>query len=701
MYLYFYQVFMILSMAVSLFLLVLVWQRRHLPAAPAMISLAVGSFIWTLGFFLEANGNTLAQQLLFGKIGYIGLLIVPPAWLAFSLNYTNVKKFITGWKRVLISVFPFILAILVSTNNLHHLIWYNEHLSASGAFIITVKSYGPFYWVMIIHNYLLVLLGGVIMLRRLFTGSPLFKKQAVFLIIAVVLPVIWNVIYFYNLIPLPRKDLTPMMFAISGLAIVIGVLRYHIFTTVPFAREFIIKQLNDGVFIFDRRNTLVEANPTALAVTGIDNSIIGKKLDELTAASSLFKRIKDAGANNVEITLDAGGKKRIMEIGITPMTIDDNQNVGKLVVLHDITERRKSEEQYRMVTENSADIIYKLNMKDFRYTYVSPSVEGVLGFTDKESINLAVKEVITPESYEKQLRELRKDMADGNFHSTLELDAIHKDGHIVPLEVHCSFVLNEKGEPVEIVGVARDITDRKKMEKQLAMQDRLASIGQLTSSVAHELNNPLTGIINYSSILLKRELPDDIRQDVEAISQEAQRTAYIVKNLLTFTRKQNYEKETVNIIEGIEKVLALHTYEQKVNNVRTVVHADPEMPFVLGNISQLQQVFFNIMINAEYFMLQANKGGTLNISAGKSGNAVRISFKDDGPGISKENLKHIFTPLFTAKEPGKGTGLSLSICQGIINEHGGKIWVESEEGKGADFIIELPAYQEPSAEDEE
>ena len=236
------------------------------------------------------------------------------------------------------------------------------------------------------------------------------------------------------------------------------------------------------------------------------------------------------------------------------------------------------------------------------------------------------------------------------------------------------------------------------MQEQLIMQDRLASIGQLTSGVAHELNNPLTGVIGFSELLLQRELPDDVKQDLKTINDEAQRTARIVKNLLTFARKQPEEKQPLDINESIQRVLELRAYEQKVNNIQVNTRFVPDLPQVMGNNSQLQQVFFNIVINAEFFMLQAHGRGTLTVTTEKAGDCVRASFADDGPGISEENMRRLFIPFFTTKEVGKGTGLGLSICQGIIAEHGGRIWAESELGKGATFILELPAYSKPLQE---
>jgi PAS domain S-box-containing protein len=369
------------------------------------------------------------------------------------------------------------------------------------------------------------------------------------------------------------------------------------------------------------------------------------------------------------------------------------------LLMEEITDRMRAEEQYRLIAEHSADVIYKFTINDERYTYVSPSGERLFGYTEEEALSLKMKDILTPASYEKQRVEFEKDLREGKSTSILELEAIHKDGHVIPVEIHSSLVRDEKGEPVEIVGVARDITQRKKMEEQLIMQDRLASIGQLTSGVAREINNPLTSIVGFSSLLLKRELPEDVKQDVASINEEAKRIAYIVKNLLTFARKQPQEKQPMNINECILKVLELRDYEQRVNNIQVNTHFAPTLPQIMGNDSQLLQVFFNVVINAEYFMLQAHKKGSLTVRTEKVENTVRASFADDGPGIPREDLRQLFSPFFTTKEAGKGTGLSLSISLGIITEHGGRIWAESEPGKGTTFIIELPIYVAPPTQE--
>ncbi|MFZ7104718.1 MAG: PAS domain S-box protein, partial [Peptococcaceae bacterium] len=238
--------------------------------------------------------------------------------------------------------------------------------------------------------------------------------------------------------------------------------------------------------------------------------------------------------------------------------------------------------------------------------------------------------------------------------------------------------------------IFRDITALHKIQGQAIVQDRLASIEELASGLAHEINNPLTGIIGFSELLLAKEWPEDVREDLLTINRQAQRTAKIVKSLLTFARKQTQEKLPVDINKDLQEILDIRTYKREADNINVIKHLATELPVVKGNSSQLKQVYLNLISNADFFMYKAHGKGTLTITTEHSKGFVRIIFADDGPGISKKNLNRIFEPFFTTKEVGEGTGLGLSISKGIIEEHGGSISVESRIGKGSTFTVELP-----------
>jgi len=241
----------------------------------------------------------------------------------------------------------------------------------------------------------------------------------------------------------------------------------------------------------------------------------------------------------------------------------------------------------------------------------------------------------------------------------------------------------------QLLIVISDITDERDKQERIFMSHRQASLGDMAAGIAHEINNPLTSIIALSQLLLEEELPAEMKQDVNTISSEAQRAGEIVKNLFSFARKHAPSKQPIQLNNAIEDVLKLRHYEQTLNNITVECQFDSNLPEVMADYFQMQQVFLNIILNAEQAMAEAHGKGTLSITGEKVDGMVRLSFSDDGPGIPRENLPRVFDPFFTTKEVGKGTGLGLSICYGIVTAHNGRIHAQSEVGRGATFVIEL------------
>ena len=351
---------------------------------------------------------------------------------------------------------------------------------------------------------------------------------------------------------------------------------------------------------------------------------------------------------------------------------------------------RQSEENYKELAESISDIFFALDNK-LRFTYWNKASEKVTGITARKAIGMRLDEIFPKtEDKHKAKAAYKNVIKTGKPQRFVQEYRLQDEDYIFEIKVYPS----QNGVSV----FAEDITQQKKMEQQLVVADKLASIGQLASGIAHEVNNPLTGVIGFASLLLERDIPDDVRGDLEIISKEAKRAANVVKGLLTFARKQETEKTPVDLNTIIQEVLQLRAYEQKVSNIEIITGFAPDLPQIIGNRDQLQQVLMNLIINAEQAMLTAHKRGTLIINTEHVRDIVRVSVIDDGPGISPENMKKLFIPFFTTKERGKGTGLGLSICHGIITEHNGSIYAESEQGKGTSFILELPV---PPEEDEQ
>ncbi|MBI4188865.1 MAG: PAS domain S-box protein, partial [Chloroflexi bacterium] len=350
-----------------------------------------------------------------------------------------------------------------------------------------------------------------------------------------------------------------------------------------------------------------------------------------------------------------------------------------IAVFDVITERKKMEETLRRSEENfrssmdDSPLGIRIVNAEGETTYANRAILDLYGYDSLEELKKTpTKKRYTPKSYAEHQVRMEKRQQGEYVPSNYEITIVRKNGEVRYLEVFRKEVLWNGETQFQVL--YHDVTSLKKMREQLMAQDRLASIGQLVSGVAHEINNPLTGVIGFSELLLKRELPDDVKADLKVVNDEAMRTARIVKNLLTFARKQPQGKEPVDINEQIQRVLELRDHEQKVNNIQVITRFASDLPQVMGNGSQLQQVFFNIVINAEFFMLEAHQKGSLTITTERVGDFVRCSFADDGLGIPRENVINLFTPFFTTKPVGKGTGLGLSICYGIIAEHGGRIY---------------------------
>ena len=242
----------------------------------------------------------------------------------------------------------------------------------------------------------------------------------------------------------------------------------------------------------------------------------------------------------------------------------------------------------------------------------------------------------------------------------------------------------------EVLAILNDITEEREMQEKLAQTDRLASLGEMAAGIAHELNNPLTGVVAMSELLLESETLGDIKKDLESISSEGQRAANVVKNLLSFARSHTLSAQPVKINDVVNQVLDLRAYEHRVNNIAVVTHLDPDIPEIIADRFQLQQVFVNIVLNAEQAMIESHERGNLTVTSEVIKGMIRTSFSDDGPGIPQDIINRIFDPFFTTKDAGKGTGLGLSISYGIVSKLGGRIYAESKPGKGASFVVELP-----------
>jgi len=458
----------------------------------------------------------------------------------------------------------------------------------------------------------------------------------------------------------------------------------------------LVENINDVIFEVDTDGKITYISPAIERIGKYKaDELIGQNfsrfvhLDDMPDLISSFRRVLAGILKPFEFrVLDKDGSIRYARSN-SRQQMQHGQVTGITGVLSDVTEHKQAEEESNFraqLLDSATDSIFVHDF-DGNIIYANEVACKSRGYTKEEFMKMNIRELAVPE-YAAVIEPKLSDFLEAGK-AVFEFAHFRKDKSIMPVEIQSQII--KSGSRKLVLGIARDITERKKMQESLVVTDRLAALGSMAGGFAHELNNPLTGVIGYAQLLLDRkDLSEAVRKDLTGIYEEAQRASEVIKNFMVFALKRPLQMQLSDINSFIKDVLKLRQYEQKNTNIKVKTNFDPELPLVMVGPVRMHQVFLNIIINAEYFMFQAHKKGTLTITTESKGDIIRASFADDGPGITPENLGQIFNPFFTTKEVGQGIGLGLSICHSIVTEHGGNIYVESEPGKGATFIVELP-----------
>ena len=276
----------------------------------------------------------------------------------------------------------------------------------------------------------------------------------------------------------------------------------------------------------------------------------------------------------------------------------------------------------------------------------------------------------------------------------LELRVRRSDGSMGHFSISLSPMRDESKQVNSVVVVMTDITDAALLQAKLSHSEKMATIGQLVSGVAHEVNNPLAAILGFTDLLLENpNIPEAAREDLKIILQETQRTKEIVQDLLSFARQRPAQREPVHVNAILRQTIKLRSYDFSSHGVEVVEEFDEGIAPTLGDAQQLQQVFLNILNNAYDAIQESGNYGKILIRTRRTQDSVEVAFIDNGIGVTEP--ERIFDPFFTTKQVGKGTGLGLSICYGIVRAHGGEVlcWNNAQES-GSTFVVRLPLTSE-------
>jgi PAS domain S-box-containing protein len=385
------------------------------------------------------------------------------------------------------------------------------------------------------------------------------------------------------------------------------------------------------------------------------------------------------------------GEERDVSVSSGPFRVN-GALIGTVATLRDITDPKRaqdtlarSEARYRHLVESASDAIVTLDANG-RFTTVNHAAENISGYKREELVGQWFAPMLPDDDLPKALAHFQQALSGET--GLFESQFYRKDGEVRTISI--TYSTPQKDE--EVLCLIRDVTDQKMLQEQLIQSEKMSAIGQLVSGVAHELNNPLAGISAFAQLLLaEKRFPPDQRTAAETIYSEARRASRIVQNLLTFARQHKAEKIPTAINQVLDDTLELRGYELRVRGIDVRREYDESIPETMADAHQLQQVFLNLITNAEQAMEQRDgHHHRLTVRTRRGSDAIRIEIEDTGAGIPANLIERIFNPFFTTKPTGSGTGLGLSISLGIVREHEGRIWAENPPHTGARFVVELP-----------
>ena len=477
----------------------------------------------------------------------------------------------------------------------------------------------------------------------------------------------------------------------------------------------LFQRVDQGICITSKQGNVLDCNQALLDMLGYESKEDLLAMDvtqDLYADPDDRKKFQEiieheGHVKNFEVKFK---KKNGDKVPIL-MTAHGKQNdLGEVIeyqgLIIDISERIRIEQELREkhgflsnLLESSVDCILVANMKG-KILFFNKAAEKLTGFREAEMVeNAHITKLYSQEKAREIMRELRSNDHGGQGKLDSYKGIIYgKNGEEIPVSLSASIVY-EGGQEIASLGIFTDLREKIKIEKELQetqvrllQAEKMASLGSLSAGVAHEINNPLGGILIYASLLLEEfeEKNDTKAEDLKKIVAEASRCKEIVKSLLEFGRQTESKVELLDINKAIIDGLFFLENQVLFHDVSITKKLDSSLPPIEGNPNQLKQVFMNMMVNAAEAM--TDQKGTLTITTGKSADlsTVFISFQDTGMGIPAQVQPRIFEPFFTTKEIGKGTGLGLSTSYGIVQSHHGNIEMESEVNVGTVFTILLP-----------
>jgi two-component system, NtrC family, sensor kinase len=473
-------------------------------------------------------------------------------------------------------------------------------------------------------------------------------------------------------------------------------------------RENLIENSPDAIVCVRKGGAILIFNSAAERLMGYSkHEVIGKMnivdLYPIGLAKKIMKdmRSRDFGGPGILqkrelVVVDKSGAEIPVYLSAA-ILYQGGQEAGSVGIFTDLREIKKLEKELlrtlqlrdNLIENSPSATIYV--RKGGEIAIFNTAAEKLTGYSKEEVIGkMNISQFYLPGEAKRIMREMRSDDYGGpGVRVRRDMVVVDKNGQEIPVRLYAGIVY-EDGKEVGSAGIITDQRERKALERQLMRSEKLASVGRLAAGIAHEINQPLTGVLTFAHLLKKKFRDDEpTRKDLETIVRETTRIRGIVQGILDFARETPMEKLPVRVDEVLDRTLEIIVHQQRFFGIALTREYDPNAPEVVADSNLLEQVFMNIILNA----VEAMRGsGSLIVRTRGSADWIEVDFADTGCGMPEEMLDKIFDPFFTTKNSteGMGMGLGLAVSYGIVNSHNGDILVSSEVGKGSTFTIRLP-----------
>jgi PAS domain S-box-containing protein len=707
-----YTILLTFAALISASLVVIILKQRPNLGTRSFSVLMAAVSLWAFVSIFEVCSQDTNTKVFSYLIKFVFIVFVPGSWLTFSLYYSNrLRKFEYSYLLVL-SIIPSITLLMVATNQFHQMIFTRFEIVDVNSYRLLYPYFGPVFWVHVFYSYCLLITGFVFLAKHLIDTPTHYQRQVTYLLVGGLVPWISNITFIFKIVPLSYFDFTPVAFSITGVLFLLGILRYKLLDIVPIARDVVIQNMKDGVIVVDDNGNIIDLNHTARRLSGIkEYHAIGATAEQIIPWWSNLKQHRASGKKDQPILeLDDGNQIRFLQLNQSAL-FNRDKPLGFMLTLHDVTATklaeqamRESEERFKSLSENAPVIIFALDEKG-TLDYVNPAWQKQLGHSRQEVIGHPWDNFISQDQ-KQTVGQTFERLIKGRLQTAeLNLYIAHKDGTKRLFNTSAATNSDAEGRVTGIIGMAKDVTEEKRLERQLVQSQKMEAIGTLAGGIAHDFNNLLMGIqANLSLMQIDMPQSQSFDEKFRRIEDQIRSGAALTRQLLGYAREGKYAVTVFDLNELVKETLNVVRRTNK-NIVVQPLLCEKEA-CIRADQGQIELVLLNLFINAVDAMpnggeltvttvLATPRGRGVTLKPPPNGHFVEVTIKDTGTGMDKKTLDRIFEPFFTTKEIGRGTGLGLASVYGIVQNHFGNINVQSEPDQGTTFTLILPSVAAP------